>query len=348
MMSDYTLTCVSPRDKRLLSQIDALLSEEELTRDKNLDYICAALDEDGRVIATGSCFGQTLRCFAVEQAHQGEGLLNAIVSHLTEFQVNRGNTHLFVYTKVNTTRFFQSLGFYEIVRIDGVVSFLENRRGGFPNYLSDLKRTARSGCSGAVVMNANPFTLGHRYLVEAAAAACDTLHLFVLSEDASLVPFPVRMELVRQGTADLPNVILHESGPYLISEATFPSYFLKDSETAIEAHARLDAAIFARIAEALGIRKRFVGEELTSTVTARYNAVMEEELPKSGIDLEIIPRKAADGRLISASTVRAALQTGDWDILKAMLPETTLAYFQSAQAQPVLERIRHAKNVIHY
>lgn len=347
-MSAYTIIDVSPQDKRLLSQIDALLDGEGLTRDKNLNHICAALDEDGRVIATGSCFGQTLRCFAVEQAHQGEGLLNVIVSHLIELQVSRGNTHLFVYTKTKTARFFQSLGFYEIVRVDGVVSFLENRRSGFPDYLNDLKRTARPGCSGAVILNANPFTLGHRYLVETAAAACDTLHLFVLSEDASLVPFSVRMELVRRGVADLSNVILHESGPYLISAATFPSYFLKDSETAIEAHARLDAAIFVRIAKALGIRKRFAGEEPTSMVTARYNAIMEEELPKNGIDFETVSRKIASERMISASTVRAALQAGDWDTLKVMLPETTLAYFRSAEAEPVLETICRAKNVIHY
>ena len=347
-MSDYTITYVSSQDKRLLAEIDALLSVEGLTRDKNLDYICAALDEADHVVATGSCFGQTLRCFAVEQTHQGEGLLNTIVSHLIELQINRGNSHLFVYTKVSTAKFFQSLGFYEIVRVDGVVSFLENRRSGFSDYLNGLRVTARSGLSGAVVMNANPFTLGHRYLVETAAAVCDTLHLFVLSEDASLVPFSVRMELVRRGTADLPNVVIHGSGPYLISAATFPSYFLKDSETVIEAHARLDAAIFAKIAGTLGISKRFVGEELSSTVTARYNAVMEEELPKSGIALQVIPRKSVGSQVISASTVRAALQTGAWDVLKAMLPETTLAYFRSPEAKPVIEAIRQAGNVIHY
>lgn len=346
-MPDCTLTRVSPDDKRLLSEIDALLSAEGLTRDQNLDYICAALDDDERVIATGSCFGRTLRCFAVSREHQGEGLLNLIVSHLIEFQVGRGNSRLFVYTKASAAKFFQSLGFYEIVRVEGVV-FLENRRNGFSDYLNDLKVTARPGLAGAVVMNANPFTLGHRYLLETAAAACDTLHLFVLSEDASLVPFPVRMELVRRGSADLSNVVLHESGPYLISAATFPSYFLKDSEAVIEAHARLDAAIFSKIAETLGIRRRFVGEEPTSTVTARYNAVMEQELPKSGIALQIIPRKNVGERVISASTVRAALQTGDQDILKTMLPETTLAYFRSAEAKPVLEAIRQAKNVIHY
>ena len=347
-MSDYYITHVSPHDQRMLAEIDALLAGEGLTRDKNLDYICAAVDDDDHVVATGSCFGQTLRCFAVSREHQGEGILNSVVTHLTEYQFSRGYMRLFVYTKTSTAKFFQSLGFYEIVRVDGVLSFMENRRSGFTDYLNALAQTARPGRSGAVVMNANPFTLGHRYLVETAASSCDTLHLFVLSEDASLIPFAVRMELVKKGVADLTNVIVHESGPYMISNATFPSYFLKDSETVIDAHARLDAAIFARIAQTLGITMRFVGEEPNSTVTARYNAVMQKELPKSGIELRVIHRKSADDQVISASTVRSALKTGDTSVLKAMLPETSLAYFQSPQAQPVLEAIRDADNVVHY
>lgn len=347
-MSEYTVTYVSEKNKRLLGQIDELLQSEGLTRDRNLDYICAAVDSDDNVIATGSCFGQTMRCFAVRSDHQGEGILNAIVSHLVEYQVRRGNSHLFVYTKVSASKFFQSLGFYEIVRVDGVLSFMENRRRGFEDYLEELKKTARAGICGAVVMNANPFTLGHRYLVQTASQACEAVHLFVLSEDASLVPFDVRMELVRRGTADLGNVIIHESGPYMISKATFPSYFLKDDETAIRAHARLDAAIFARIAGELGITKRFAGEEPSSLVTARYNEVMSEELPKSGIELCVINRKRTGDTVISASTVRRALQSGDIDVLKAMLPETTLEYFQSPQAEPVLEAIRQEKNVVHY
>ena len=239
-MSEYALTQVSLSDKRMLAQVDALLVENGITRDANLDYICAMVDEENRVIATGSCFGATLRCFAVSQQHQGEGLLNEVVSHLMEYQMARGYTHLFLYTKIKSAKFFQSLGFYEIARVDGTLVFMENRRNGFPSYLSRLEKTARPGVSGAIVMNANPFTLGHQYLVETAAGRCDTLHLFLLSEDASLVPFGVRKQLVQAGTAHLKNVVLHDSGPYIISSATFPSYFLKDAAAVIEGHARLD------------------------------------------------------------------------------------------------------------
>lgn len=347
-MSDYAITTVAPNNKPLLSQIDNLLAAEGLTRDGNLDHICAMLDEDGRIIATGSCFGQTLRCFAVSREHQGEGLLNEIISHLVEYQAGRGNSHLFVYTKCKTAKFFQSLGFYEIARVDGHLSFLENRRRGFSSYLEGLQKTAKEGISGAVVMNANPFTLGHRYLVETAAAQCDTLHLFLLSEDASLVPFAVRKKLVEEGVADIPNVVLHDSGPYIISNATFPSYFLKDEDTVIDTHARLDLAVFAKIAQVLNITARFVGEEPTSRVTSRYNAIMAQELPKQGISRHILPRKEVEGKPISASTVRLALREGNWQALSALVPPTTLAFFQSPEAMPCLEALRRAENVIHH
>ncbi len=345
-MGEYVLTQV--QDKATLAQVDALLQQEGITRDGNLDYIAAMLDEEGNVIATGSCFGQTLRCFAVSTEHQGEGLLNQIISHLMEYQLSRGNSHLFLYTKVKTAKFFESLGFYEIARVEGTLVFMENRRSGFPGYLKNLEKTARPGLSAAIVMNANPFTLGHQYLVETAAAQCDTLHLFVLSEDASLVPFSVRKELVRLGTEHLKNVVLHDSGPYMISNATFPSYFLKDAAAVIQGHAKLDLAVFARIAQALGVTVRYVGEEPNSQVTGIYNSIMEQSLPKYGITCRVIPRKASEGKAISASTVRKALQAGDWETLKTLVPQTTLDYFTSPQAEPVLEVIRKADNVVHY
>lgn len=347
-MSEYSISQVYPSDKRSLQGIDALLKREGITRDGNLDYICAMYDSDDEIIATGSCFGCTLRCFAVSGEHQGEGLLNEIVSHLMEVQYARGNTHLFLYTKVKSARFFGSLGFYEIARVDGTLVFMENRKTGFPAYLKDLEKTKKDGRSAALVMNANPFTLGHQYLVETAAGNCDTLHLFVLSEDTSLVPFAVRKRLVQAGTAHIPNVVLHDSGPYIISSATFPSYFLRDEAAVIDGHARLDLAVFTQIARALHVTERYVGEEPTSQVTGLYNEIMMSELPKAGIACHVIPRKEADGRPISASTVRQALQAGDWETLKKLVPETTCQYFTSPEAAPVLERIRRADNVVHY
>ena len=204
---------------------------------------------------------------------------------------------------------------------------MENRKTGFLNYLSslakdplpekyapDLYETATDTAAylpkkvAALVMNANPFTLGHQYLVEKAAAENDLLHLFIVSEDASLVPFQVRKRLVMEGTAHLKNICYHDSGPYIISNATFPSYFQKDENAVIESHAMLDLTVFTQIAKILGITRRYVGEEPTSLVTGIYNQIMSEKLPEQGIECIIVPRKTCEDTPISASNVRLALQ----------------------------------------
>lgn len=342
-----TISPIRPDDLQALTQVDGLLAQEGIRRDRNLDYTCAIYDGGGQIVATGSCFGSTLRCLAVSRCRQGTGLLNQLVTHLINIQYARGNVHLFLCTKPAAAPYFEDLGFYEIARAADFLVFMENRRRGFHSYLQALAQTCRAGHSAALVMNANPFTLGHQYLVETAAAQCDALHLFLLSEDMSLVPFPVRKRLAVAGTAHLDNVILHDSGPYMISSATFPSYFLKDDAAIAESHARLDVAVFCRVAGALGITARYVGEEPNSPVTNRYNQIMAEELPKAEISCVIVPRKAQNGVPISASAVRKYLKEGNLAGVKALVPAAVFDYFASAEAQPVLDRIRQAGTVSH-
>ena len=376
-MPDYYISQISHTDKTAIQGVTALLNAEGIRLDANLDYTCGMYDDEMNIIATGSCFGNTLRCLAVSSEHQGEGLMNQIISHLIEVQFERGNTHLFLYTKCSSAKFFGDLGFYEIARIDGQIVFMENRRTGFKNYLKKLeessalqlqtltKDTSANTATlqsdnalpdtstadrkiAALVMNANPFTLGHQYLVEKAARENDLLHLFIVSEDASLVPFKVRKQLVMEGTAHLDNICYHDSGPYIISNATFPSYFQKDENAVIESHAMLDLTVFTEIAQTLGINRRYVGEEPTSLVTGIYNNIMSEKLPENGIECIIVPRKTDGKKAISASTVRQAIKDNDVDTLKKLVPESTLRYFESKEAKEVIERIRNSGNVIHY
>lgn len=318
---------VWPQDMALLSQVDALLEQEGLSRDRNLDYTCALLDESGRVVGTGSYFDNTLRCLAVNREYQGQGLLNKLVTHLLDQEYACGKTHLFVYTKASAAPMLQDLGFYEITRVGETLVFLENRRKGFETYLHGLNSRKRPGRSAAIVMNANPFTLGHQYLVETAAKQCDTLHLFVVSEDRSQFSFAVRKRLVEEGVAHLSNVLVHETGPYLISSATFPSYFLGDSEAVSENHARLDAAVFGKIAHVLGITVRYVGEEPFSQVTRLYNQILTQELPKLGIACRVIPRLEVEGEPVSASRVRSLLQQGDLKQVRELVPNSTFSFF---------------------
>ena len=342
-----TLTTISPRDVRGQRQVDALLEQEGIRRDGNLDYTCGLFDSSWRLAATGSCFGNTIRCLAVDRVRQGEGLLNQIISHLMEVQTQRGNTHLFLYTKPQSARFFGDLGFYEIVQAEGVV-FMENRRRGFSDYCAALERTRKEGTSAAIVMNANPFTLGHLHLVERAAAENNAVHLFVLSEEAGPIPFAVRRRLVREGTAHLSNVICHDSGPYIISGATFPSYFLKDGDTVIRAHAALDLAVFGRIAPCLNLTRRYVGEERTSHVTALYNEEMIRRLPELGIECRVVPRLERDRQPVSASTVRQAIHDGRLEDIRPLVPDAAWDYFTSPEAGAVIAAIQAEQNVIHY
>jgi [citrate (pro-3S)-lyase] ligase len=348
-MSDYNISTIYKSDIRSNKQLDELLKTEGIRRDANLEYTCGIFDESMNLIASGSYFGNTLRCLAVSSSHQGEGLMNKVITHLIQMQYEKGNTHLFLYTKFNSSKFFEDLGFYEITCIDKELVFMENRRTGFSDYLKALIPSKRNGAKvAALVMNANPFSLGHLYLVEKAARENDILHLFILSEDASLVPFSARKKLVIEGTSHLKNIVYHDSGPYIISNATFPSYFQKDDESVITGHAMLDITIFGKIAEALGINYRYVGEEPNSQVTNIYNGIMKSKLPEFGITCIEVPRKKYGSNVISASTIRQAIKDGNFELLKDLVPDTTLNYFLSDEAIPVIEKIREAENVIHY
>lgn len=350
-MANHTISRIFPYDKSNLKKVENLLTQEGIRLDKNLDYTCAIFDENHEIIATGSYFGNSLRCLCVSSKHQGEGLLNSIVSHLIEEEYALGNFHLFVYTKTCSAKFFKDLGFSQIAQIDNQISFLENKKTGFTDYLAGLERPmGHSDKVAGLVMNANPFTLGHQYLVEKAAAENDWVHLFMVSEDKSLVPFAVRQKLIKAGLAHLDNIIFHETEPYLISQATFPSYFQKEESDVIKSQALLDTAIFIKIAQALGITKRYVGQEPTSQVTAIYNDIMAQELETVGLEFEIIPRKTISNQTepISASTVRTAIKEGNWNLLEQLVPKTTLNFFQSKEAQAIIDNIKNTDNVIHY
>ena len=351
-MTDYAIGKLLDNDQKGYLAVDKLLEAEGLKRDPNLDYTCAVYDEEGEIVATGSCFANSLRCLAVSQQHQGEGLMNIVVTHLIEEQFARGNPHIFLYTKCDTAKFFESLSFHEITRIPNQIVFMENKRSGFADYLQNLTAcsptTQPNQRIAAIVMNANPFTLGHQFLVEQASLENDWVHLFIVSEDQSLVPFSVRKMLVQQGVSHLANVICHDSGDYIISSATFPSYFQENENAVIESNALLDLEIFSQIAKTLGIQRRYVGEEPFSRVTHLYNQIMQQKLPEHGIECVIIPRQSNNEQIISASKVRQCIKTGDFAQVQKMVPASTYDYFMSDAAQPVISHIQQTEQVEHY
>ena len=180
-------------------------------------------------------------------------------------------------------------------------------------------------------MNCNPFTLGHQYLVEYAAAKVARLYIFVVEEDKSEFPFADRIELVRQGVKDFPNVEVLPSGKFIISQQTFSGYFNKAELQDVQIDSSEDVEIFGReIAPELGITIRFAGEEPLDNVTRQYNETMKNILPRYGVEFCEIPRKNFGGEVVSASRVRAALKCGDFDTIKNLVPDTTLLYLRGA------------------
>ena len=178
--------------------------------------------------------------------------------------------------------------------------------------------------NGAIVMNCNPFTKGHLYLIEYAASQVDYLYIFAVQEDKSFFKFDDRIELMRQGTAHIPNVKVFPSGKFILSSTTFSEYFDKANLGGTTVDTSMDVEIFAKhIAPVLDISVRFVGQEPLDPITNQYNDAMKRILPEYGIELREIPRKESDGQVISASRVRKYLEEGKWDEIKEIVPVTT-------------------------
>lgn len=279
--------------------------------------------DEGELIATGSRKGNLLKCIAVDPARQGEGLTASLLTALKQEAHKQGHSHLFLYTKPRNKMLFEPLFFYPVAQTKNVL-LMESIRGGIKSFLDSLEAPVTTGKIGAIVMNANPFTYGHQYLAETAAGECDHVYIFVLSEDKSEYSAADRMEMVKLGTAHLKNVTVLPTGPYLISEATFPKYFLKDRETAQREHYVLDLSVFTRwFVPHFGITHRYAGTEPTCVVTAGYNAAMAELLPAGGVAFRQIKRRELEGAAVSASVVRGQK---DREILKKLVPESTIPY----------------------
>lgn len=309
---------------------EAFLRRAGLEPDENLQATALVWD-DGQIIATGSRQDNLLKCIAVDDTRQGEGLTGTLLTQLRQDAFRNGHSHLFLYTKPKNKWMFSSLFFYPIAQTKDVL-LMENKEHGILDFLASLPDEPQKGTVGALVMNCNPFTKGHRYLIETAAEECDHVYIFVLSEDKSEFPAQDRMDLVKLGTADLHNVTVLPTGPYLISSATFPTYFLKDREQAGTIQCLLDIDIFCKYyVPKFGIQRRYVGTEPLSPMTDQYNRALIAALPEKGIEVRQVPRLEQDDTPVSASAVRAALAAGDWDRLEKLVPRTTYDYLKETK-----------------
>ena len=319
-------------------KVESFLKTNGLRLEK-VNLYMAIQDADENILAGGGLDGDTIKCIAVSEKARSGGLAVPLISRLISVAAQQGHTNVKVFTKPENTAIFESLGFTVLGRAPKAV-LMENGRG-LAAYLSGFP--VKPGMTdGVIIMNANPFTIGHKYLIEKAAGQVDHLFVIVVKEDVSRFPYADRLAMTKAACADFSNVTVCEGSDYQISAATFPTYFLKELSDASETQMRLDLDIFARhIAPALGATVRFVGSEPQDALTARYNAIMKEVLPAAGVQVVELPRlcysELGEESPVSASAVRKGLDGFDGGFWH-LLPETSLPYVLAEAAVTALRQ----------
>lgn len=367
-MEIQTLNPTTPRQRQ---RIEAFLKRNGLRFD-DMHYYAAITDDDGEMIAGGGLKSNVIKCVAVDDAHKGEAIANTLISHLIAHANEEGHSNVMLFTKPKNRQLFESLSFRLLAEAPEAV-LMETGIGGINNMVEQLKKIKEEGevckennqgCKkeektnlnittpqhlnpstpqplttttplrGVVIMNCNPFTLGHRYLIEQAAKQVERLFVMVVREDCSLFAYAERKAMVEQGVAHLKNVTVIDGSEYAISQATFPTYFLKRLDDAADTQMLLDLDLFRRhIAPALGTTVRFVGTEPTDQLTRRYNQLMHEVLA----DVRETARLEKKGNAVSASRVRKAMEQGDMSTIRQLVPPTTLPYIIAHLATQALQ-----------
>lgn len=367
-MEIQTLNPTTPRQRQ---RIEAFLKRNGLRFD-DMHYYAAITDDDGEMIAGGGLKGNVIKCVAVDDAHKGEAIANTLISHLIAHANEEGHSNVMLFTKHKNRQLFESLSFRLLAEAPEAV-LMETGIGGLGDTVEALKKIKEEGevckennqgCKkeektnlnittpqhlnpsapqplttttprrGVVVMNCNPFTLGHRYLIEQAAKQVERLFVMVVREDCSLFAYAERKAMVEQGVAHLENVTVIDGSEYAISQTTFPTYFLKRLDDAADTQMLLDLDLFRRhIAPALGTTVRFVGTEPTDRLTRRYNQLMHEVLA----DVRETARLEKTGNAVSASRVRKAMEQGDMSTIRQLVPPTTLPYIIAHLATQALQ-----------
>ena len=342
-----------PRQRR---QIETFLQANGLRYD-DVDYYAALVDESSdEMIAGGGLKGCVIKCVAVADGHKGEAVANVIVSHLIAKANADGCQCVKLYTKPHNRQLFESLSFRLIAEAPNAI-LMETGVGGIERWSDELRitndelgvkndelgvrndelriKSVRKPI-GAIVMNANPFTLGHRFLVEQSSELVERLYVVVVREDCSMFSYSERKAMVIQGVRDIGNVVVVDGSDYAVSAATFPTYFLKQISDATDTQITLDLDIYRRrIAPALGATVRFFGSEPTDPLTRRYNELMHQQLGEDHV--HEIQRKQQDGSPISASRVRKAMLEGRLLDAIQMVPLTTIPYIIGHLASMALQ-----------
>ncbi|MDW6003896.1 [citrate (pro-3S)-lyase] ligase [Vibrio mangrovi] len=330
MLDEISFSRVPITNRCKISKIRSFLASNGLDIDEDVEYFIVGKHLSGQILACGAIAGKVLKSIAIEKTFRGSGLSLTLMTELTNFAYELGRYNLFLFTKPQNFNLFRQSGFFPLAQVDDAMILMENSPNRFRSYCQQLKLLKVSGHRiGSIVMNANPFTLGHQYLVDKACAECDWVHLFVVREEGKDFSYTERLKMIREGTRHLKNITVHPGSDYMISRATFPTYFIKDQKKINYCHTALDLKLFRDgIVPALGITHRYVGTEPLCPVTSHYNESMHYWLETSAslpraIEIIEVPRKVIGGEPVSASRVRQLLIQQDYEQVAELVPETT-------------------------
>ena len=356
-----------PRQRR---RIEQFLGDNGLRLD-DVDYYAALVDETtDEIVAGGGLKGGVIKCVAVADGHKGEAVANQIVSHLIAQANADGHQCVKLFTKPQNRQMFESMSFRLLAEAPKAI-LMETGIGGIKRYCEELRvkneerrvKSEESNSelhhitsttpqpvklhhlnpsppqlimpqSGIIIMNCNPFTLGHRYLIEQAAQQVDTLYILVVREDCSMFGYDERKAMIVRGVAHINNVVVCDGSEYSISATTFPTYFLKCLSDASDTQMTLDIDLYRRhIAPALGATVRFVGTEPDDPLTRRYNELMKSMLS----DVREVARLEKSGVAVSASRVRKAIVENHLALAARLVPLTTVPYIVAHLATRALK-----------
>ena len=344
-----TLDLENPFDVKLVKDFLATLGFEFDPDDVECTMIVYNLKGD--LVGTGSHKGRILKYVAVGPKFRDTTAFALIVTYLTE-KLLKIFKHTFVFTRPGNSLPFTGLGFTEIARAEPLYALLEfgfESVKTYQDYLKSLKAQANTDNVATLVVNCNPFTNGHKYLIEKASSENEIVYLLVVEEDLSAFPFSVRWELIRKGISHLKNVVMVRGGMYIVSGSIFPAYFLKNEivSEVMKNQAELDVRIFADyVVPVLDIKRRYAGTEYSDKTTEAYNLAMKTILPDAGVEIVEVLRKAigtdADNNpnYISASKVRLAIKEDRLADVAEFLPDSTRDYLLSDVSLPVREKIK--------
>lgn len=343
-MYDLNIRTINIKNEEEKERVHNFLEEFDLKLDNDVDYTLI-IEQSGEIKATCSKAKNIFKCFAVSKDLQGENITSKLISALIDKSFEEGIYHNFIFTKPDKEKIFSSLNFKLLYKTNHV-AFLEYGIYNIEKALDKISKEYNINNSQektALVMNCNPFTLGHRYLIEHASKYSKEVIVFIVEEDKSLFPFETRYNLVKEGTKDLENVKVIPGGEYIISSATFPTYFIREEDILVKAHAEIDAGIFGKyFGKKFNIKKRYVGEEPYCKVTNTYNQVLKNILPKFGIELEEIKRKEIQGDFVSASKVRELIREEKLEEVKSLVPSVTWEFLNSNDGKEIVEKIKQS------